>query len=439
MRSLKLTTQVRLYVTLLILFSFLKGFSQINSPYSRYGLGDLYNSRNPVSKAMGNVATPVVDYQAINFINPASYSRLQSVSFDVGLEFESRNMHDQDHAESFRSNNLTFNYMTLGVPLKKDKQGFTMWGLAFGLRPITRVNYNIYKLDSLSGIDSIATRYLGTGGASKAFIGTGIKIKGLSVGVNIGLLFGQQDIGTQRAFLDTVHYYTANYQTQYSYHKFYFDFGAQYEFNLSKTSKLRLGMTGHVGQTMKSKATVLRETIVNDISTTSDFDSLDVIYRQKDVPGTIQLPSGYTIGIMYDKTSKWMIGAEFEHVNWNDYRFNGMPDQVGTTNMLRFGTQWTPDLTTRYYFNRITYRAGFYTGTDYVKVNEKQLPVWAATMGFGFPIRRWNNYNNQFTAVNVAMEYGKRGNANMPLTENFFRLNIGLCLSDLWFNKRKFD
>lgn len=437
MRSLKLTTRTRLYVILLILFSFHKGFSQINSPYSRYGLGDLYNSRNVVSKGMGNLATPVIDYQSVNFINPASYSRLQAVSFDVGIEYESRTMNNPDRTDSYKSNNLTFNYVALGIPLKKDKQGFTNWGMAFGLRPMTKMNYNIAQESLLPGIDSIGTIYKGSGGASKAFIGTGFKIKGLSLGANIGFLFGQQNISTQRTVIDTVQFYTSNHESQVSYNKFYVDFGAQYDIKLGKKSNLRLAFTGFAGQKIKAKADILRETIVYNQD--GDFDSLDVAYREKNVRGTIQLPAGYTIGIVYDKTASWMLGAEYERINWSDYRFYDKPDQLGNTSMFRMGAQWTPDLTTKKYLNRITYRLGFYTGKEYVKVNGEQLPIWAGTVGFGFPVRRWNNYSNQFTVINTSLEYGKRGNNNMPVTENFFRLNVGLCLSDLWFNKRKFD
>ena len=41
MLFLKLMTKVRYYVILLILFSYNEAYSQINSPYSRYGFGDL--------------------------------------------------------------------------------------------------------------------------------------------------------------------------------------------------------------------------------------------------------------------------------------------------------------------------------------------------------------------------------------------------------------
>ncbi|CAN5638177.1 membrane protein [soil metagenome] len=438
MLSLKLITKVRFCVILLILFSFEEGYSQINSPYSRYGLGDIYNSRNVVSKAMGNLATPLIDYQAVNFINPASYSRLQSVSFDVGIEFESRSLRNLDRTENYKSNNLYFNYVTIGVPLLKDKAGISKWGMAFGLRPMTRMNYNISQSEYQPGIDSIGTIYKGSGGASKAFIGTGFKVKGLSLGANVGFLFGQQNISTQRTFLnDTVQYFTSNHESQLSYNKLYFDMGAQYDIKLGKKSTLRLGVSGFVGGKVNASTDILRETIV--YNNTGEFDSLDVVSREKNVNGEITMPSGYTVGFMLDKTNVWMLGAEYERINWDDYRYYGNKDNVGTTGMLRIGGQWIPSLSTKKYFNRITYRAGFYTGTDYVKVDGKQLPIWAGTVGFGFPVRRWNNYSNQYTVINTSLEYGKRGNGTQPVTENFFRLNIGLCLSDLWFNKRKFD
>jgi hypothetical protein len=37
------------------------------------------------------------------------------------------------------------------------------------------------------------------------------------------------------------------------------------------------------------------------------------------------------------------------------------------------------------------------------------------------------------------MEAGARGNKNMPMRESLFRLSMGLNLSDLWFNPRKYD
>jgi hypothetical protein len=429
---------VRLSFFLLILFSFKIGYSQINSPYSRYGLGDLYNSRNVLNKAMGNLATPVYDYQAVNFINPASYSRLAAVTFDVGAEYESRKLAGQANTSSYRSNNLAFNYLALGLPLLKAKDGTSVWGMALGLRPITRMNYNISESSRNPDIDSIYTTYKGSGGASSAYIGTGFRFGGFAVGVNIGFLFGQHTNSTQTAFInDSVQYFPSNQQSKYSYSKFNVDGGFQWDIKVAKKTVVRLAASGYLGGNVNLKSDFVRETIF--YSTGGGFDTLDVVKRENNVRGQIKMPAGYTLGIAFEKTGVYTLGAEYEHVNWSDYLFNGQKDQVENTSMLRFGGQWTPAQNTRRYLNRITYRAGFYTGKDYIKVGTQQLPIWAATFGFGLPVRRWNAYSNQFTVINTAFEIGKRGNKNFPVAENIFRFNIGLCLSDIWFNKRRYD
>ena len=53
-------------------FSFLS--AQDNSPYSRYGLGDLTPSTNIVNRGMGGFSAAYADPLSVNFNNPASYS-----------------------------------------------------------------------------------------------------------------------------------------------------------------------------------------------------------------------------------------------------------------------------------------------------------------------------------------------------------------------------
>jgi hypothetical protein len=414
-------------------------FAQINSPYSRYGLGDLYNSRNVVNKGMGSLATATFDYQSVNFINPASYSRLQSVTLDVGIEYETRTMRNTDKTEKYTSANFLYNYLALGMPLKKNKFGATVWGLAFGLRPVSRMNYNIAEAGRLPGIDSVVTNYQGAGGASRAFIGTGARVKDFSFGINAGFLFGQNDISTRRVLVnDTVAYFSTRYQSKTAYSKFFADAGVQWEVKAGKNARIRLGANGYLGQDVNAKADTRRETYIP--SATGELDSLDVAFSEKDVEGTITLPAGYTIGAVFDKLDNFFIGIEWEQAMWSKYRFYGKPENFANSSMLRIGGQWIPTtLPTRNYFRRVTYRAGFYTGKDFLQGNGTQLPVWAITAGAALPIRRWNNYSNQFSTINTSFEFGRRGKSGQPITENIFRLNVGLSLSDLWFFKRKFE
>src|SRR5258706_12435869 len=63
-------------LTILVLFftAFTPVFSQDNSPYSRYGVGDIVPSTNIIGRSMGGISAGYTDVIAINFNNPASYS-----------------------------------------------------------------------------------------------------------------------------------------------------------------------------------------------------------------------------------------------------------------------------------------------------------------------------------------------------------------------------
>jgi len=418
---------------------FYQAKAQINSPYSRYGLGELYNSRNVTSRAIGGLAAAYADYQAVNFVNPASYSQLQTVTFDVGVEMESRSLLNPSKTLKSQSGYLGFNYVAIGLPLAKDKKGLTKWGMAFGLRPYTRVAYNILADSRLTGIDSSRTNYKGQGGGYRAFLGTGYRVGGFSAGINVGFLFGQQDLTTERLLQnDSVFYFNAMQQTKTSYSKFGADAGFQYRVKLGKDVYARVGANGFLGSSVNGSQSILRQTFVYNAN--SGTDSVDVVERKDNVAGTIELPAGYAVGLTFEKEGNWMLGGEYEAVDWSTYRFYGKADQLANTNMLRFGGHFIPSMTdNKSYFKRVVYRAGFYTGKDMITVNGNQLPVWGVTIGMGLPIRRYNIYSNQYTAINTSFEYGRRGNGESPIRETFFRLNVGISLGDLWFQKRKFD
>jgi hypothetical protein len=68
------------------------------------------------------------------------------------------------------------------------------------------------------------------------------------------------------------------------------------------------------------------------------------------------------------------------------------------------------------------------------------LPQFGVSFGVGLPIANYNRLSiGQYSIVNLALEYNKRGNNDNLLKENTFRFSVGLNFSDLWFNKRKYD
>src|SRR3989337_60913 len=138
--------QIAFRVRLICCFavSSVEGFSQDNSPYSRYGLGDLVPSTNVNSRGMGSISAGYNDILSINFNNPASYGSFPTFKelnakqnyrgrtiFDIGLNFEDRTLREPNNVENFSASNALFSHVQVGVPLRPNL------GLSFGLRPIS--------------------------------------------------------------------------------------------------------------------------------------------------------------------------------------------------------------------------------------------------------------------------------------------------------------
>ena len=133
-------------------------YSQENSPYSRYGLGDLVPNSNIVSRGMGGIAAGFSDYSSINFTNPASYGNLKATIFDVGIEVDRRTLKSTIPAARYSATNLVISYMQLAFPIKMKKanQKDIFWGMNIGLKPVTRINYKISTTERVPGISSTA-------------------------------------------------------------------------------------------------------------------------------------------------------------------------------------------------------------------------------------------------------------------------------------------
>jgi hypothetical protein len=423
--------------------------AQENSPYSRYGLGDLVPNHNIYSRGMGGIAAGIVDYQSINFTNPAAIAQIANTIFDVGGEVDIRTLKTKTPVKKFRSVNTQITYLQLGVPLTTEKmrKKEMSWGLSFGLRPISRVNYKIEKYSRLSTIDSLASLFEGSGGVSQFFIGTAVKIKDFSFGINGGYMFGSKEYSTRLIFVnDTVEYYRSNSANNTNFGGWFLNAGIQYEkvFNKEKTKEaprvLRIGVYGNLQHKLKAKQDIIRETFAyNSVSSTYRIDS---VYDKKDIPGDIQYPSGFGAGFSYTN-EHWLFGADVEVTNWNKYRFYGQKDQVQSNWVARVGAQYYPaklNTPVKKYFNFVRYRAGFFYGPDYIKVNNSR-PEYGFTFGTGMPLTslRQLSYSGEYVVLNTGIEIGARGDKNTNLKESTVRFSIGVSMNARWFRKYKYD
>jgi hypothetical protein len=423
--------------------------AQENSPYSRYGVGDLTPAQNVLNRGMGGIAAGYSDFQTVNFVNPASYGNFGRTIFDIGAEADVRTLKSINPAKKFSNTNALFSYLQLGMPIgsKKMAKKNQFMGLVFGLKPMSRINYKINKNErrafTTGGSDSLVSLFEGSGGISQAYTGVGLRIKNLSVGFNVGYMFGNKDYSTRLIFInDTVEYYRSNSANNTSFGGLLFNAGLQYEIKMKNNGLLRLGVYGNLQQKMNASRNVIRETFVYDPNSNNNF-RIDSVYAENEVSGKVVLPANIGAGFVY-QNNNWQLGADVEMGNWAAYRFYNQKDFVRNNFTVRAGAQYLPakeNTMAKKYFSFVKYRAGLFFGTDYITAGNSKLPEFGATVGAGFPLTslRRISYTGDYVTLNTAVELGSRGKASTGLRENIARFSIGITMNARWFQKSKYD
>ena len=394
--------------------------------------------------------------QSINFNNPATYGGIYMTTFDIGLNLTNSILKRTTPAGKEKSTYLVPNYIVVGVPISKAKK----MGFAFGLRPLTQINYSVndYTFSETIG-DSIYSNYKGEGGINQVFFGLGKSWKYLSIGMNTGYNLGKKKIDVVKAVLynnDSTYFYQSLSSTNTSFGGAFLNLGVQGEFPLSSKTNavtkdkteysLSYGGTYTLDQSLKGKQDSIRST---GTFTSAQETAVDTALFEKNISGKIELPSIMTAGIALHKKittvrgtyDQWVLGVEINQSNWKDrYKFYGATDQVRNATMLRVGAQLCPNpFAFESYWSSVTYRFGVFSGNDYININNNGSKVNGLTMGLGLPVRKYRSYDYQFTLLNLALQMGQRGGGVSNFKENFVQITVGYSLSDVWFNKRKYD
>lgn len=110
--------------------------SGTNSPYSQYGLGVLSDQTSGFNRGMNGVGLGFHEHNQINYLNPASYSAIDSLSFifDAGISGQITNF--EENGVKKNANNANFEYVVAGFRAAKHL------GVSFGVLPFTNVGYN---------------------------------------------------------------------------------------------------------------------------------------------------------------------------------------------------------------------------------------------------------------------------------------------------------
>ena len=119
----------------------------------------------------------------------------------------------------------------------------------------------------------------GSGGTYEVYTGTGFTIKNLSLGFNVGYLFGSKDYTTKRYVgTDSSVLSLPLHRNNTSFGGLFANAGFQYTIRINKTDMLRLGGFGRLKSSYRANREQLVQTFEEN-ATTGQIDSIDVVSR----------------------------------------------------------------------------------------------------------------------------------------------------------------
>lgn len=402
------------------------GQADLSSPYSRFGLGDLFvGSPNTKLKGMGGISNAISNNTILSPNNPASFAAIDTLSilFDAGFYIKTASFSTTSMTES--GSNASFEYANIGLSATK------WWKLGVGVTPYSNKEYNV--ITNHNDLGSYNVSFQGEGGITKVYIANGFKIgKNLSLGVTASYLFGKLSDITSVYYPDSVFFINGRRSIDTRVSDFKFDYGFIYSIPIN-SYKLNIGATYSQNTNLSSKRDLFIRNMFKGFEGQSE-NPIDTLAFEQDEKVEISIPDGFGVGFTLEKNNRWLLGADFNWSGWKGFSMNGVNDSLQNAWNIAIGGSYKPASTSiSSYFKRITYRAGFHYDQTYYNVYGTSINKYGVTLGLGLPVQR------SLTTFNVAVEFGALGTTNNNLVkESYFNISISMSIYDRWFIKKKY-
>jgi hypothetical protein len=420
--------KIALALCLGLISHLITGQNNTSSPYSMFGVGDLYSGFYGRNAALGGVSAPLLSIYNLNPSNPASYVSVLPQTFIFEVGFAANNYTLTNSENSFSKFDLNVRSVAIGFPVAK------WWKAGVGLTPHSSVGYSIQESFVMEpDSDFVLKTYRGEGGINNFYVDNAFQIfKSFSVGVKMAYMFGSVDrirgIDTYNKNLTINTFLLESNRSVVG--KFSYSLGAHFHKSLSSDLFLNLGATYN----FKTDLTASYEKLTT-LSVQRPDNSLppDTLVDEIAAKGAIQLPQGYSLGASLLIKQKLELAFDYQFDNWSKSRFFGENHNLSDNQRYSFGAEYTPDFGSSKYFKVVKYRAGFNYTKSYLGFEQGQLSQIGGSAGLGLPLRSG-------AIINVGLLYYQRGlNNQESLKENVFQVNLNFSFKANWFFKRHFD
>lgn len=416
----------------------LKAQVTVQSPYSKFGVGNIKGSLLPQYRAMGGISTGVYKntfFNNINMQNPSTYASINSVTLDMGLSSSFNQLKNSSVSEN--SFNATLSHVALGFNISRKS------GLSIGILPYSELGYN-FKNTVKIGTNSDNQRdvdflYTGEGGLTKSYIGYGFGLGDhLRLGANVEYIFGNLSESRSTQFVNDPGAMSSRIQDRNSVGGVAFSYGAQYDIRIDGKTSLVFGYSGSSASKINSTSSnYVTQYKVDAVG--AENPALDTLYLTENAKTNLKLPLIHNFGISLQKNDKWLIGADYRMGQWSKLTIANVNQNLQDTYGFSVGGSFVPDYSAiNGYFKKVEYRLGFNYDKTYIQLSNRDITQKSVSVGLGLPMAFTRGL---FYKANVTAEFGQRGSVtNGLLQERYINFHVGFTLNDAsWFKRFKFD
>lgn len=384
-----------------------------SSPYSLYGLGVESNTSTGRNNALGNTGIALDATNGINLYNPAAFATMLKDNFvlEFGVTAELVNISNADINES--RNTYSFSNISMGFNRNN-------YGIGLTLKPATNIGYELTGLqNNIEGSnEEFTTNIIGSGGINELRLDYGYKLlDNFSLGAKFSYLFGKVE---ETESIIAANSYLEIYEESF-YSGFQLGLGLQYQllekYNFGVTLDFPVNLNGTKNSLIEKYTTDSYVTL--DDTTDENIDSF-------------QLPLKFGLGFS-TKIKNFLITTDYNKSLWSTTNQSDALGEYVDQDIYSIGASYMVNPRGLKYWQRVDFRMGFNYNSGYLKVDDTDIDSFNTSVGLGLPLGR-------NTSINFSYTFRNKGTTNSILIQeqsNIF--NINLTLSDLWFQKSKYN
>lgn len=412
------------YLKEIILFAALSLplLGQVNSPYSRYGIGELEYSYSARRAGMGGLGVAMDDNAFISMLNPAAWHSINLTRVEFASYFNGNFVKDQNQ-KSFYSGGY-FSGFSFAFPISKQ------YGIAFamGLAPLSKVAYEtkVQVINPTTQTEEYTFDYSGDGGLSKVYLGTSYTLPfDMSLGATLDYNFGTLAYHSKLNFPNST---TANssFTSEYRIKGLGGTFGLisqNLNENIFKSDKIqdfRLGVA---------------VSFISKMNADTSFTKIGAYVNDTLSQGitSMKIPPRFTFGASAKLNARTQLYADYLFQNWADYAISGNTNtNLQNVSKISLGIEYKNSVQAYTLSDLIIWRGGFSYGNSPYKINGTGINELSVSAGVSLPFSR-ENY------LDLSLQYISRGSTDPGLLkENILKLGASLSLGELWFVRQDY-